>query len=81
MLCVRHLQKEKYERINKWVLWPYWQPKRRVTFDFVRFWWAGALVTLAVIVAGSIVLGVTGVSKPAGWVLEAFWRSAAGLWL
>ena len=60
------VQKEKYERINRWVLWPYWKPKRRVTLDFVRYWWTGALVTLAVIIGGSVMLGVEGVRRPAG---------------
>ena len=43
---------------------PYWVPKRRVPFDYVRFWWLGAIATIACIIGGAVCLGTEGVSDP-----------------
>jgi hypothetical protein len=56
------VQKVANEKFNKYVLYPYWVPRRKITFDFVRFWWIGGLATLVAVIAGSIMLGVKGVS-------------------
>ena len=56
------MQKVANEKFNKYVLYPYWVPRRKITFDFVRFWWIGGLATLVAVIAGSIMLGVKGVS-------------------
>lgn len=60
-------QRAQYERISNclstdaWVRIPYWKPARRINIDFIRIWWVGALATIAVIIAGSVLLATQGV--------------------
>ncbi|PSC72120.1 pre translocase subunit [Micractinium conductrix] len=51
-------RREKFHKMNKWVLIPYWTPARRINADFIKFWWIGAIATMAVIIAGSLNWGV-----------------------